>query len=227
MGIIKYTSPAAEISGSIGGVTYFRSHDTKCCRLWRAPANKRTEQQRFRRNWLARFSGEWFNTLTQAQRDAWDTYAPTVTFTDPLGQTYTITGFNMFLRTQLLLIPHAIGINFTAPVGTGLPTARTFTFSFTHSTGVFQVTGVTPAGLAADTIMGHTFFYDRVTRNHKRLRHYGWFDVPGNATPPFGGCTYSPTPGGPAGSVKAWCDMWYLDSDNRITHTSRWSQIST
>jgi hypothetical protein len=227
VGIIKYTAPAAEISGTIGGVTYFRSHDTKCARLWRAPADKQTEQQRARRNWMARFSAEWFNTLTAAQRTAWDTYAPTVTFTDPLGTTYTINGFNMFLRTQLLLIPHPTGYNYTAPVGTGLPTSRTFTFTFTHATGAFQCASLTPAGLAADRILSHIYFYDRVTRNHKRLRHYGWSDVPGNQAVPFGLATYSPTPGGAAGTVKAWVDMWYLDSDNRITHRSRWSAVST
>lgn len=218
MGRIKYIAPAAEVAGTIGGVTYARAYGVQTVRAWRAPVNQRTDSQRTRRRTLAQFASRWFTDLTSAQRTAWDTYAATVSFTDSLGKTYYIKGYNMFLRTNLTLELFPTAEDLIAPVGVGLPTTRTHTFTFTHATGVLDCDTVAPAGLAADRLFFQVFKYNRITRNHFKFITHGWVDAAGNVALPLNLANFTTPLPDSAGDVAAWVNAWYYDSDNRITN---------
>ena len=227
MAIIEYGPLANEVSGSIGGVTFARTHDAKTCRGRRRPVNKRSQDQGERRRVLALYSSRWFESLTAAQRAAWVTYAATCNFTDALGKNYTISGHNMFVRTNALLNYLDGSEDLVAPVGVGFPTTRVLTLQLVHATGVFSVQAMAPAGLAADRIHFKIYNFDRSSRNHLRTRFVAGLSAPGNFAIPFTVHTYVPAPPGAAASVNGWLRFWYEDSDNRITTPDLYAQISS
>jgi len=144
MGLIKYGPLAQEVSGTVGGVTFARVHDGKAVRGWRAPVNKQSLLQRFLRHTLAHASSDWFTLLSSGERADWDTYAATCIFTNSLGEPYTISGFNMFVRTQVNLYRSPIAFPPQAPALAGFPDAHTLEFSLTHATGVLALTDLDP-----------------------------------------------------------------------------------
>jgi len=87
-------------SGSVGGITvahnagglYFRGRVT--------PTDPSTVQQNLCRNAFAFLSNYWMNTLTEAQRLEWATYAANVTVLDAFGDAIHISGFNHFIRSN-------------------------------------------------------------------------------------------------------------------------------
>lgn len=227
MARIKYIAPAAEIAGTIGGVTFARAYGVQTARSWRAPVKQQTTWQRWMRTWLAKLSSQWFETLTAAQRTAWQTYAATCPFTDSLGKTYYIKGNNMMIRTNLILSRTLQPQDLVAPIGTGFPTTRTLTLSLTHATGVLALTGVAPAGGAADRLFFFIYTLQKVTVLNPRLIYLGFQDQPGNVALPFTLYTF-PTPlPYSAGDISAWIRFWYYDSDNRVTKPVNYKTDST
>lgn len=88
---MKYKSALmTEASGSLRGIVashnaggaYFRGRST--------PTNPRTSQQQAVRNAVAQIAAAWTQTLTVAQRTAWDTFAKNVPITDALGNSINI-----------------------------------------------------------------------------------------------------------------------------------------
>jgi hypothetical protein len=213
--------------GTVGGVTFSQVANHKVARTWRAPVNKRRLAQRQRRQAFARISSRWFEALTSAQRTAWDSYAATVTFYDSLGVDYTISGFQMFMRTHLILDAASMTIVDAAPVPPGLPTSRTCGMTFTHATGVFQLQSLSPAGLAADRLVFQVILYDRVTRTTPRGRPLSWTVAVGNIGLPTTIFTYTPPIAGSAGDMTAFARFYYYDSNNRFTNVQLVSATST
>lgn len=225
MGRVKFGSGVQQILGTVGGVTFSQVATTPTARGWRRPVNKRTAAQRSRRQPFATFSSEWFATLTQTERDNWDAYADTVTFTNLLGDTYKISGFQMWMRTALNVSQTPNPVLTTAPTIPGLPTARTLTVQLIHATGVLSVQAITPAGLAADRLSFIHRPFDRVTRTLPRGRRDGETDLPGNQATPFTIDTYGALPLS-AGDMQGFSNFFYYDSDNRLTIPAIQSAVS-
>lgn len=99
---VKYTSAiAATGSGSIGGATASRNKGGQYFRRRAIPTNPATEQQQAVRNGLASLTNAWSNTLTDAQRAAWDVYAFNVAWIDSLGQSIKLSGQQMYIRSNV------------------------------------------------------------------------------------------------------------------------------
>lgn len=216
MGLIKYGPLADEVSGTVGGVTFARVRGAKACRIWRAPVNKRTNQQRLRRLVLARTAQEWFDDRSAAQRTAWDTYAATCTFQNPLGENYTISGYNMYVRNRGWREMMGIGTGTTAPVGTGFPAALTVGFTLTHATGVLQYASVAPALDATGYISFEIFSIAKVTRNYPTGVKVAGVAYMNNPALPLTIHTYGALPG-IAGEYRSWIRWRYVDGDNRLS----------
>lgn len=92
---------AAASSGSIGGVTFSHNAFGPYARTKAIPVNPNTPAQQTVRGFMADLSNLWINTLTQAQRDDWKTYAANVTVIDKLGQAINVTGMNMYVRSNV------------------------------------------------------------------------------------------------------------------------------
>lgn len=130
-----------EMRGSIGGNTYSRNRGGTYVKRFAAPVNPNTFAQQRARNILATNSVLW-QSLTQAQRDAWTAWSDSNPRTNSLGQSITLTGHQMFcslnsnLRTATMT-PVAVPPTVVAPSGVaGLagswdPALETLTITWT------------------------------------------------------------------------------------------------
>jgi hypothetical protein len=103
---MKFLSPVySQVTGSIGGITYSHNRYGYYSRTRVVPVNpSSSRQQAVRGNFLA-LANDWLNALTAAQRAAWNLYASNVTVKDKMGQDINWTGYNHFLRTNLVAVP--------------------------------------------------------------------------------------------------------------------------
>lgn len=103
------------VSGSIGGVTYSRNRSGMYTRGRATPVNPNTIRQQVVRSSMASLVVYWAETLTSPQRAAWADYADNTPVTDSLGQSQTLTGQQMFLRTNIVALQVGGSIISAAP----------------------------------------------------------------------------------------------------------------
>lgn len=112
-------------SGSIGGATWSRNRYGQYLRNRAVPVNPNTDRQVAVRNAMQTLTILWQNTLTQAQRDAWDTYGANVNWKNALGQTVTLTGLNHYVRSNTQLVVEGLSRIDAAPTIFNLAAAET------------------------------------------------------------------------------------------------------
>ncbi len=93
-----------QISGSIGGTTWSHNRFGAYKRNRSIPVNPNTPRQVAVRNRVRALAIAWENTLTQAQRDAWKLYASNVPWVNKLGQSVFLTGLNMYVRSNTIIL---------------------------------------------------------------------------------------------------------------------------
>ena len=136
----KYT----KIGGRLGSMVATMNKSGMNFRTWVVPANPNTNAQQAVRGYLTTLAAAWSGTLTQAQRDAWNAYAATLTFVSKLGTPYTISGFDAYvmgngarLRAGLTRVdagPVVAGFDsFTPVVGTWDDSSHTLSVAYTNS----------------------------------------------------------------------------------------------
>jgi len=90
----------AEGRGSFGGTTVSRNRYGLYMRARANPVNPNTARQLVVRNRWMTLANDWVNTLTQAQRDAWDLYGENVTWINKVGQLIKLTGYSHYQRSN-------------------------------------------------------------------------------------------------------------------------------
>ena len=90
---VKFGGGLTDARGSIAGNTFSRNHFGAFVRARVTPTNPNTDRQVHVRASLAFLSARWSNTLTLAQRTAWELYGSSVAMTDVLGATIYLTGY--------------------------------------------------------------------------------------------------------------------------------------
>lgn len=148
---MKFTSQVySAVSGSIGGITYSHNRGGMYTRTRAVPTNPSSNQQQFVRNALSYLVDRWSNTLTAAQRTAWDDYAANVAVTDALGQSIYLTGQNHYVRSNVIRqqINNLVGSAVLTIIDDG-PTV--FTLAETDPTAAYSMTAPTTGSLAFDT----------------------------------------------------------------------------
>lgn len=99
---MKYKSSLlAQASGSVGGSTYSRNRYGAYIRNRAVPVNPGTQQQEAVRGFFSQLTSLWANTLTDTQREAWDTYGANVPLTDKLGDPIFCNGFCHYVRSNV------------------------------------------------------------------------------------------------------------------------------
>ncbi len=93
---------AAAASGSMGDVTWARNRFGMYTRAKSIPVNPNTDRQALIRASLASMTQRWANTLSAAQRTAWNLYGSTVVMKNKIGQDTFLTGFNHYLRSNVI-----------------------------------------------------------------------------------------------------------------------------
>jgi hypothetical protein len=84
------------ISGSVGGITWARSSQGYYMRSRVTPVNPNTSYQQQIRSALTTLASRWGDTLSTAQRTAWNTYAGAITVINRLGQSVLLSGQQWF-----------------------------------------------------------------------------------------------------------------------------------
>jgi len=101
MASIKYGFGVSDIRGSIQGTTF--SHGSSGNVIYRKPhiVNKNTNLQNTQRQRFYYFANYWKLTLTTAQRTYFESLAQNLLFTNRLGDSFHISGFNLFMKINM------------------------------------------------------------------------------------------------------------------------------
>lgn len=103
MALVKYGAGIVQMAGSIGGTTFARNNGGNYARARTTPINPNTALQVAVRASLAFLTTRWSQTLTAAQRTAWNLYAASVIMQNRLDQSINLSGFNHYIRSNSIL----------------------------------------------------------------------------------------------------------------------------
>lgn len=139
---MKYTSAiAATGSGSVGGATASHNRGGQYFRRRAIPVNPSTAQQQAVRGFFSTLQAAWNNTLTSAQRSAWDSYALNTPVTDSLGNPVNAGGKGMYTRGNVPRLQASLTAISAGPTAFGLPALTSpGVTSLVASTGVTTFT---------------------------------------------------------------------------------------
>ena len=140
---------AAEGRGQLGGVVGSRNRYGAYLRNNTSPVNPNTVPQQEQRSAFAIASRYWRDTLTAAQRDAWDQYAAMTPIVDVFGLKQTLPGNTLFCAFNSTMVRRGVAILAAAPVTPGQAPMTLITLTGTTAAGI-QVTAVTPDNAAGD-----------------------------------------------------------------------------
>lgn len=147
MAIITLAAPVSGIRGKVGGLVYSANKSGPYLKSWARGSNPRTRKQTSHRANLVSFSLTW-NTLSDADKLTWDVYAalPAQDLTNSLGEDYSISGFNWFIRINLNRFSIGDAVRLIAPTTTQ-PASQTIEDVFLFETGSASTTNIElPAG---------------------------------------------------------------------------------
>ncbi len=108
MGLVQFGGGVAQIRGKLGGTVFSRGRGGAIVRSWVSPINPNTAAQQQVRNALSTLVVKWLTVLTQLQRNGWKTYADNVPFQNALGDTIFLTGQQMFMRSNSVLVRNGL-----------------------------------------------------------------------------------------------------------------------
>jgi len=151
MAIIKIGAPLTGISGTIGGITYSRNSSGTYAKSWARGSNPKSELQTEQRSVISGLNFSW-KQLTNSERAGWDTYAALTAqdLTNSLGETFSASGWNWFVKINSNLITTDKAERTTAPTG-GTPTAVTLNSFVCNETGMGQAIIAWPGGSFSGT----------------------------------------------------------------------------
>lgn len=149
MAKVKYGEMIADLRGKIGGSVHSRNRSGAYMRIKVSPVNPQSTYQSSVRALFTALSQAW-RTLTQAQRDSWNSAVSNFTSSNVFGDITTPTGKNLYLGLNRTLQLGAIATISTPPVPSG-----TFTFSGVSGSAsaggatlaVAWTSGAVPAGM--------------------------------------------------------------------------------
>jgi hypothetical protein len=112
------TGFGGQLSGSVGGVVASHNKGGQYLRNRSIPTNPNSGQQQRARNDFASASIGW-RALTTLQRSAWESYAAQTPVLNRLGESITISGFNMYVRTNSFRLQCGATVLAAAPISPG------------------------------------------------------------------------------------------------------------
>jgi len=168
MALVKYGGGIIQQSGSIAGNTYARNRYGNYVRARTKPVNPNTARQQAVRNAIAWLTEYWSDTLTAAQRAAWNLYADNVAMKNKLGETIHLSGFNHFIRSNSWLVAILSATPKNAPVIFTIPD-QDVTLAVAASEATQQLTVTYDDGLGwANETGGFLILYQGQPQNPQR-----------------------------------------------------------
>lgn len=122
MALIKYGGGIVQMSGSIAGQVHARNRFGNYMRARTKPVNPKSPRQVGARVLMMFLAEQWREApMTDPIRTAWQTYANSVNWLNRLGETVTLTGFNMFMRGNSARMRISGALVTAGPTDLGLP----------------------------------------------------------------------------------------------------------
>jgi hypothetical protein len=106
----------SQASGSLAGNVFSHNQGGMYMRARATPTNPNTEAQQAVRDGMRNAVFTWSNTLSDGQRDGWNTYAFNTPTFNRLGEATHKTGQQMFIRGYVPRAQAALGTPTTAPI---------------------------------------------------------------------------------------------------------------
>jgi len=116
LGALVVLPEGQQRSGKQGGMVWSHNAAGPYTRNRAIPTNPNTDRQIAMRNATRNLTIRWDQTLSEAQREAWRTYALNIPWTNRLGQVINLSGLNHYVRTNALRLQSGIEVRDTAPV---------------------------------------------------------------------------------------------------------------
>lgn len=107
---------AGKLSGKIGAIVASHNRGGPYFRLATVPTNPNTPFQQAVRTAVAALTSAWQDSLTQAQRDAWQVYADNVTVVNRIGESVNISGIAHFVRSNVARLQNDLVSILVAPI---------------------------------------------------------------------------------------------------------------
>jgi len=121
MALIQFGAGITDMRGSIAGTVFSKNRYGSYARGRTVPVNPNSTRQQAVRNILGQLVSAWSMILTQAQRNAWEVYAAACNFTNKLGQTIQLTGYNHYIRSNVARLNNGMTRVDTGPTELSLP----------------------------------------------------------------------------------------------------------
>lgn len=131
---------ATALSGSTDGIVASHNRGGAYFRNRATPTNPNTPEQAAIRAIFKQLSAAWRDTLTAAQRAAWDTYALNTPISNSLGDPVNVGGLGMYQRGNVARLQAGLSRVDDGPTTFGLPSFTEPTVdSITAATGVLSL----------------------------------------------------------------------------------------
>lgn len=135
--LVKYGGGIVQASGSLAGNTAARNRFGNYMRARTVPVNPQSARQVAARNRISFLAEEWSDTLTAAQRLAWEAYAAAISWTNKLGESVNLTGFNHFIRSNAAILSVGFSVVAAGPTVLSLPnTDPTLSIALSAANGI-------------------------------------------------------------------------------------------
>lgn len=221
MALLKFGGGITEMRGSIAGNVYSRNRYGAYARARTKPVNPNTALQQAVRAAMAFLTDRWANTLTGAQRTAWNLYGSNVVMTNKLGESINLSGFNHYIRSNI-----GYKVVFGATIDAGpvvfeIPAADP-TFAISGSEATQNITVVHDAGMDwADENGAAMFLYQGSPQNGQRNFFGGpWkylANIPGINGAPAGSPSDHAAVIAFAELQRQWCYARIVRADGRLS----------
>lgn len=139
MALVKFGGGIIEMRGSIAGTVFSRNSTGNYARAKTTPINPNTALQQTVRAAMAFLTDRWSNTLTANQRIAWNLYASSVQVLNRIGESVNISGFNHYIRSNMIRKQYANPLIDDGPTVFEIPAADP-TYSISVSEGTQIIT---------------------------------------------------------------------------------------
>ena len=131
-----------QISGTIGGTTYQNWRGMIIARGKPTPTNPNTMRQTEIRSIITSLSRRWRDVLNEGLRHAWKEKAKNFPWYDVFGREIRMSGINLYIKSNLVLLDHGLTVNDTPPPDIVPPELTDITLTDEEGVLQLQATGL-------------------------------------------------------------------------------------
>ncbi|MBA7659899.1 hypothetical protein ES703_67893 [subsurface metagenome] len=168
MALVKFGAGIVAMAGSIAGTVFARNRYGAYARARTVPTNPKTDRQNDVRAAVAYLADRWAQTLTNAQRQAWNLYGNSVNMKNRLGETIHLSGYNHYIRSNTFRKAGGFALVDAGPVVFELP-AQDPTLAITASEADQEITCTFDNTMDwATEALAYIWFYQGQPQNAQR-----------------------------------------------------------